>query len=642
MQAPIRAVALCLVMLLPAAVVRAGNYKNFQVAVYFVNAAQRYNEQQLQQQYDRITSQVKIDKVYIEVYRSRRFADESAIEPVKKFFIDRGIKVAGGLTLTWNDSGQFETYSFANPDHRAECQKAVEMAARHFDEVILDDFFFYSTKTDADIAAKGNRTWTQYRLDSMRDASENLVLKPARAINPKIKMIIKYPNWYEHFQASGYDLDVEAKNFDGIYTGTAPRAPFITDQLLQQYESYEIFRYFSNIKPNGGDRGGWIDTGSLTYVDRYAEQLWDTAFAKAPEITLFNWGTLAGGGPRGNQPVAPGNRDAWANQKTSFDYDAMVKSYHGTGAPGYAHVAGYSLEQVDAFLGKLGKPIGIASYKPYQSSGEDFIHDYLGMIGIPIELQPTFPTDADTVLLTECCKSDPDIVAKMKAQLVAGKNVVITSGLWHALQGKGIEDICELEYTDQKVQIKDFLNGYGAGNGQSLNTADENTPPILFPEMRFYTNDSWALIRGVVNAKGYPILLMNRYSKGVFYVLVMPDNITDLYNFPAGALRVLRSYVMANFPVRGDGPPQVSLFAYDNNTFIVESFLPTPTTVAVSVAGAGVHLHNLVDDSTVDAQPESGRGGRGGRGRGGMAGPPRTSFQVTVMPHSYLVFGAEK
>lgn len=633
----ISTLALSVVLLGLAAPAKAGNYKNFQVAVYFVNAAQRFDEAQLQQQYDRVTSQVKVDKVYLEVYRSRRMADEAAIEPVKKFFTDRGIKVAGGLTLTWNDSGQFETFSFATPEHRAECQKAVEMCARHFDEIILDDFFFYATKNDADIAAKGKRSWTQYRLDAMREAGENLVLKPARAVNPKVKLIIKYPNWYEHFQASGYDLDVQAKMFDSIYTGTETRDPFITDQLLQQYESYLVFRYFDNIKPNGGNLGGWVDTFSLRYPDRYAEQLWNTMFAKAPEITLFNWGTFATRGRE--QAVAPGERQAWQGMKTSFDYDDMVKTFKGPGAPGYARVAGYALEQVDQFLGKLGKPIGIKSYKPFQSSGEDFLHNYLGMIGIPIELQPTFPTDADTVLLTEAAKADPDLVAKMKAQLVAGKNVVVTSGLWHALQGKGIEDICELEYTDQKVAIKDFLNAYGAGNGQSLNTPGAQADAILFPEMRFYTNDSWTLIRGVVNAKGYPILLMNRYSRGIFYVLVMPENFTDLYNLPPGVTQVMRSYIMQNFPVKVDAPSQVSLFAYDNDTFIVESFLPTQTTATISVAGNITRLRNLLDDKTIDPQPTT---APTMRTRRSTQGPPRTSFQVTLLPHSYLAFSAEK
>ena len=84
-----------------------------------------------------------------------------------------------------------------------------------------------------------------------------------------------------------------------------------------------------------------------------------------------------------------------------------------------------------------GKPLGIASYKPYQSSGEDFLHDYLGNLGLPIELTPEFPTEARLVLLTESARQDPRIVPKIQHQLVSGKSVVITSGLLRALQGRG-------------------------------------------------------------------------------------------------------------------------------------------------------------------------------------------------------------
>ena len=69
--------------------------------------------------------------------------------------------------------------------------------------------------------------------------------------------------------------------------------------------------------------------------------------------------------------------------------------------------AGSVFEQVDGFLGKLGKPIGVKSYKPFHSSGEDFLHDYIGMLGIPMEMVPEFPTDAPTVFLTESAKFDP-------------------------------------------------------------------------------------------------------------------------------------------------------------------------------------------------------------------------------------------
>jgi hypothetical protein len=62
----------------------------------------------------------------------------------------------------------------------------------------------------------------------------------AKAVNPKVDIIIKYPNWYEHFQGNGYDLAEQPRIFDAIYTGTETRDPVETDQNLQQYESYEI------------------------------------------------------------------------------------------------------------------------------------------------------------------------------------------------------------------------------------------------------------------------------------------------------------------------------------------------------------------------------------------------------------------
>ena len=287
-------------------------------------------------------------------------------------------------------------------------------------------------------------------------------------------------------------------------------------------------------------------------------------FAKAPEITIFNWALI-------HQPIRPGDRAAWQNLHTSFDYDVFLKSYQAgarsTAQPTMARVAGHALEQVDAFLGKLGRPIGVKSYKPFHSTGEDFLHNYLGMIGIPIDLYPAFPADADVVLLTESAKFDPQIVAKIKGQLTAGKSVIITSGLLRALQGKGIEDIVEVQHTDRKILAHEYWTGFGAGSGTTVK--DEHKSDVLFPQIDFLTNDAWALVRAMAAGRGYPLLLMDRYSKGVLYVWSIPDNFNDLYRLPPEVAAAIRSYVMTGFPVRIDGPAQVALFAYDNNTFIV-------------------------------------------------------------------------
>jgi hypothetical protein len=615
----------------------AGQYSNFDVAIYIpVMVVQSFtNLDKLQSDWDRINSQLKVDKVYIEAQRNRELASDELLERVKKFFLDHNVRVAGGMALSDGGFGQFKSFCYTDPKDRQFVKNAVELTARHFDEIIQDDFFFVTTKNDSDIAAKGTNSWTQFRLNLMDDVAENLVIKPARAVNPKVRLIIKFPNWYEHFQGLGYDLDREPKLFDGIYTGTETRDPVINDQRLQQYESYEIIRYFENIKP-GGNGGGWVDTFSVRYVDRYAEQLWDTMFAKAREMMLFNWAAML-------QPIRPGDRTAWQNLHTSFDCNQMLDSFPTNNPAGLtnftmARVAGYSLEQVDPFLGKLGNPIGIASYKPYQSTGEDFLHNYLGMIGIPIELYPEFPTNANMVLLTESAKFDPGIVAKIRGQLVAGKSVVITSGLLRALQGRGIEDIVELRYTDRKILANEFIGGFGSGTGTSL--GGEQDSGILLPEIDFLTNDAWPVVRAIANGSGYPLMLMDRYSKGILYVLTIPDNFTDLYRLPPPATSAIKNYVMRDFPVRMDGPSQVALFAYDNNTFIVESFLPAETDVKVSVTGGFTKLRNLVTGEVINGKkPELPKGP--GRDRQSW-NENRVSFNVHLLPHSYGVFAAEK
>jgi hypothetical protein len=142
----------------------------------------------------------------------------------------------------------------------------------------------------------------------------------------------------------------------------------------------------------------------------------------------------------------------------------------------------------------------------------------------------------------------------------------------------------------------------------------------------------------MANGKGYPLLLMDRYSKGILYLWTIPENFNDLYRLPPSVTRGIRNFVMAGFPVRVDGPSQVALFAYDNNTFVVESFLPTAADVTVSVAGEAVRLRNLVSGEISSGQSER----RGyGRGRGGPS-EELTSFKVHLLPHSYSAFRAEK
>ncbi len=264
-------------------------------------------------------------------------------------------------------------------------------------------------------------------------------------------------------------------------------------------------------------------------------------------------------------------------------------------------VAGYVFNQVDGFIGKLGKPVGVKTYKPYHSSGEDFLPSYLGMAGIPMDIVPEFPSDAHTILLTEAAKYDTAIVEKIKKQLTSGKNVVITSGLLKALQGKGIEDIIELEYTGKTVAATQFF-------GRGVDAKSDSQ--ILIPEIRYATNDSWEVVSAWTSPSrttGTPILLEARYSKGVLYVLTIPQAQGDLYSLPPEVLRAIRNVLGRDVYVAVDTPALVSLFVYDNDKFIVESFRDNFAPVKIVTDGRITKLRDLTTGQPVIGQKQGNR-----------------------------------
>src|ERR1035438_3247173 len=132
--------ALCSVLLFSAAA-KAGQYTNFAVSIYIpVNVVQSFdNPQKLADDWNIIHRQLKVDMVYVEVQRDRRLLTDEQAGLVKKFFLDHGVQVAGGMALSDGSiGGQFKSFCYTDPNDRAFITNAVELAARHFDEVIQD------------------------------------------------------------------------------------------------------------------------------------------------------------------------------------------------------------------------------------------------------------------------------------------------------------------------------------------------------------------------------------------------------------------------------------------------------------------------------------------------------------------------
>ena len=226
-------------------------------------------------------------------------------------------------------------------------------------------------------------------------------------------------------------------------------------------------------------------------------------------------------------------------------------------------------------------------------------------------------------------KSDPDLKSKIDAQLRKGGDVIITTGLLKAVPeviGQFVQ--CRLE---GDVLVNDF--GF---NGKS----DKD---ILMPRVRYFTNDAWDVIsagrplNGGTN--GFPLMLRGSYAKGNLYVLSIPWDYSDIYELPAGVLDRIRAIMCKDLKVRLEGPAKVSLFVYDNDTFIVESFLDTPVDVKVVSGMEYAGIEDLVNGGRIGSDPVVVPDGPWARY---MKPEPVNRYSVTVQPHSYRVFRLSK
>ena len=533
-------------------------YKNFTTAVYCtvsdVNNIKDFDA--FDKEFRHISDPVHVDKVYLEYYRSNEFCTKEHMLEVKDFFNKKGIKTSGGITTSGGPGEGFASLCYCNDEDIEKIRKATQLCAETFDELILDDFYFSNCRCEKCIKAKGNRTWSEFRLDQKLEVSKNVIMKTAKDINPDMNVIIKYPQWFEYYNETGYDLINEPKYFDSIYTGTETRNPDYSQQHLPKYLSYFVMRYLESAAP-GRNLGGWFDPFDCTYnLTSYLEQGYLTLLGKAKEVTLFCLGALRKQGP-------------WRLMAPSV---------------------GEMFRECDEYLDKLGNPTGAAAYRPGRSRGENDLHSYLGMCGIPLEPYFDYPTEAKTVFLSEGAATDKDIIAKMHNTMLNGGDCIVTSGFVKKV-GDAFNQFVNVKVTDRKAVVKDYAGSQN--NGINLSGSVPGKQPVIIPQIDYCTNDIWELAGAYATANNFPIVLRTTYGKGHICIITIPDNYGDLYNYPDDVLNVIRGLFTRELPVKLLAGSQVQFFAYDNNTFILRSDLPYTETVTLEFADTVTKVSEL-------------------------------------------------
>lgn len=512
-------------------------FKNFKSVTYCVAQwADHIDQENLIKQLDWLQKYIGIDKVYLETYRGS-FARKEQILMIKKILEERGIEVSGGITtvcpnLEEKDNERqrlFETFCYCNEGMRKRLKEVSEYTAGLFDEFIIDDFFFTQCMCQDCIKEKGNRNWSEFRLQKMMDVSKNLIIDPAKKINPKCKIIIKYPNWRESYQDTGYNPQEQREIFDSIYTGTETRHGAQQDQHLPRYLSYSLPRYMENVAP-GRNGGGWFDPFECDRIDSYLEQAYLTAFSKCKEIMTFCW------------PAIYNNKRATP--------------------------LGFQLGKIDKILDECGKPCGLKVYIPFNSSGDDHIEDYLGMAGIPMEPSPDFPeykenSEDSAVLVTQASWKDEKIVNKITDFVAQGGKVIATSGFM-ALAGNKLAELTSAVYTNKKLIADEFQVSVLGLYGRNYIKSRES---ITFPLIEHRNNSSWSILNAGHGEYHESIIMYDTYGKGKFEILNLPEMPSRIVDLPSQVLTVIRQELSGNGKVWIDSENGVSLFTYDNDTF---------------------------------------------------------------------------
>ncbi len=550
-----------------------GNYKNFELVVYYIaHGVKDTDEAKLEEQIAFFKKYMRIDKVYIEPLRDGCLADEQQLCMTRDVFARNGIRAQGGITTSMPDpvgapkkQRIFNTFCYNDDVMMDMLKKVSELNARVFDGFIIDDFFFTNctcekcrSGRDEYNAQHGitDGSWQAYRTHLLYESSKKYVIEPAKAVNPDCEITIKYPNWMESYQETGYDPASQKDIFDLIYTGTETRDPINTDQHLPRYLSYSLMHYMDEMAP-GRNGGGWFDPYDCRMLDYYLEQAYLTAFAKPKEVMMFCFQSLC----------------------DTVNVPAL----------------GFMLDKLDEFISHLGRPVGVPCYIPNASQGEDNVQDFLGMNGFPVLPTPNFEADAPSMLLTASSACDSDIIDKLEAYVAKGGKAVITSGFVKATLGRGLERLTSIRDRCRSMTVKDFAAEYSFFYNRWLR--ESSVKAVSVPVLEFRNNSTWgAVCKGICEEEACTLFALDTYGDGQIYTLVLPEAFSEIKYYP----EAVRSRMRKEFAVNGirmDAAPQISLFVYDNDTFVIYPYVDNNTydsDITVYVNGA----KSIVDVTT--------------------------------------------
>ncbi len=484
---------------------------------------------------------IGIRKAYVEFYRGGAWVDEAKLREIRDDLRKAGLEAWGGICTTHGQSlTEPSTHGlwwmcFSSAKSRSSLERLMRMGARVFDDIIVDDFLCTACRCGRCRAAKGRRDWSTYYQDLMVEVAQSCIIRPAKEENPSVRLIIKYPQWYDRFHVFGYDVVRQSAAFDAVWVGTEIRDPRV--EYVHQYEAFANYSYLTSV---AGEKveGAWFDYYNC-YPEIYREQAYQSVLAGAPELILFSY-----------SPVKYDRRDP--------ETSALLQKRK-------------VLERICSTI-RDKQRVGIEAYKPPGSDPgrESFIFDYLGVLGLPVIVTSRRPSTESIFLPVQSLK-DPG-VADFLMEMKAGRTVLGTSGLLEGLAETSVpKDLFGLR--GDPVGFKDMCT-YRFQVEDREHLAEER---VL---LRSYLRPSRAkVLAEAVAGRRYPILTVNRIDS-VTYVAACLDTFrylpyhglakvtvaepVSLVHLPQAHLDLLRGLALSPLGLSFNAPAKVGLYLYSD------------------------------------------------------------------------------
>jgi len=511
---------------------------------------------------------IGITKAYVEFYRSGLLLSRELLADVKAALEREGLQVSGGIATThgegFTDKSTVGHYwiCFTSEKSRKSLERTMRIGANVFDEIIVDDFLCTGCRCPRCKGKKGRDDWASFYGKLMVEFAKEAMIRPAKEENPGVRLIIKYPQWYDRFHVFGYDVTRQSDAFDAVWVGTEIRDP--RKDYVYQYQAFSNYTYIRSIAGQKVE-GAWFDQ-LWCYPEVYVEQAYQSLLAGATELILFSYS------PKDYDEKNP-------NMRMLLERRPLLQRIR-TEINGKRH-------------------LGIEAYKPPGSDplGEAYLFDYLGLMGLPIIVTAKTPSSRSLVLSAHAL-SDPNI-EEFLTGLGPGHTVLATGGFIQGLpDNSSVTDLFGLSV--EPIKRKPICTYRFLVDGKKCLSEER----VLFRS--YLRPDRATVLASAMIGKAFPILTVNRCQDNTYLAAsldtfryrpvhgaeaVTTAEPVSLIHLPREILDLLRRPMISPYGLSLSAPSKVALYLYstrgnaDASFLVVENFSDQEAEILINAKG---------------------------------------------------------